>query len=244
MTEQTTDIAHRLQSVRQTISEVARAAGRHPAEIRLVAVSKGQPAASIREAVAARQLEFGESTVQEALEKIPLFRPYGVIWHFVGHLQTNKAKFIPGHFPWLHSLDSLKLAETLERRAREAGVVIQTLIEVNVTRDPRKHGVAPEALEPLLEQLLAADLRHLALRGLMTIGPYPVAAEAEVRTCFATLRALRDRCRERFKLHDFTELSMGMSTDYREAVKEGATLVRIGSAIFGERDYPKVSRAA
>jgi pyridoxal phosphate enzyme (YggS family) len=244
MTREPTDIVHRLQSVHQAIAEAARAVGRHPAEVRLVAVSKGQPAQVIREAIAARQLEFGESTVQEALGKIPLFYPYGVVWHFIGHLQTNKAKFIPGRFHWLHSLDSLRLAEILERRAREAGATIQTLIEVNVTGDPRKHGVAPEGLEALVEQLLAAELKHLALRGLMTIGPHPTAGEVARRGCFATLRTLRDRLRERFRLRDFTELSMGMSGDYVEAIKEGATLVRIGTAIFGERAYPTAKRAA
>lgn len=239
----TVDIAHNLKVLRQAIAEAARAAGRHPAEVRLIAVSKTQPPQAIREAIAARQLEFGESTVQEALGKIPPLRCYGAVWHFVGHLQSNKAKFIPGHFHWVHSLDSLKLAGQLDRRAREAGVQIQALIEVNVTGDPRKHGVAAAEVEPLIEQWLAAGLANLALRGLMTIGPHP-ATEGEVRACFAKLRELRDRCRSRFGLRDFTELSMGMSADFPAAIQEGATLVRIGTAVFGERSYMKQKRAA
>jgi pyridoxal phosphate enzyme (YggS family) len=231
-------IARNLQIVRQSIAAAASAAGRHPQEIRLIAVSKTHPPEAIRAAIAARQLEFGESTVQEALAKIPHVRNYGVVWHFVGALQSNKAKFIPGNFHWVHSLDNARLAERLERFAREAGALIHALMEVNVTGDPRKHGVAAADLEPLLEQLLAAGHRNVALRGLMTIGPYP-AKESEIRACYARLRELRDQCRSRFKLRDFTELSMGMSGDYAEAIKEGATMVRIGTAIFGERDYSK-----
>lgn len=238
MDDMTETIARKLQIVRQSIAAAAAAAGRHPQTIRLIAVSKTQPPEAIRAAIAARQLEFGESTVQEALAKIPHVRNYGVVWHFVGTLQSNKARFVPGNFHWVHSLDSVRLAERLERFAREAGVLIHALIEVNVTGDPRKHGVAPDELEPLLEQLLAAGHRHVVLRGLMTIGPYP-AKESEIRACYARLRELRDQCRGRFKLRDFTELSMGMSGDYTEAIKEGATMVRIGTAIFGERDCAK-----
>ncbi len=238
MATESVNIAHNLEALRQAMAEAARAAGRHPAEVRLIAVSKTQPPQAVRAAIAARQLEFGESTVQEALGKIPQLRCYGAIWHFIGHLQSNKAKFIPGNFHWVHSLDSLKLAEQLDRRAREAGVQIQVLIEVNVTGDPRKHGVAVGELEALIEQWLATPPANLALRGLMTIGPYP-ASESEVRASFAKLRELRDRCRSRFGLRDFTELSMGMSGDYPAAIQEGATLVRIGTAIFGQRPYAR-----
>lgn len=241
MTAVSVDVAHNLQALRQAIAEAARAAGRHPAEIRLIAVTKGQPPQAVRAAIAARQLEFGESTVQEALGKIPQLRCYGAVWHFIGHLQSNKVKFIPGHFHWVHSLDSFKLIQQLDRRAREAGVQIQALIEVNVTGDPRKHGVAVGEVEPLIEQWLAVRSANLALRGLMTIGPYP-ASEAEVHACFAKLRELRDRCRGRFGLRDFTELSMGMSGDYLAAIREGATLVRIGTAVFGQRSYARPPR--
>jgi pyridoxal phosphate enzyme (YggS family) len=229
-------IVANLQRVRAAIAQAAHDAGRSPDRIKLVAVSKTQPAAAIEAAIAAGQTVFGENTVQEALTKIPALASHDLEWHFIGHLQSNKARFIPDHFAWLHSLDSLKLAQRLSRLARERGAIVQALIEVNIARDPNKSGVLPEALMPLLEQLLKEDLPGLPLRGLMAIGPYP-AAEADIRRAYAALRALRDDCRKRFALGDFTELSMGMSGDYVEAIQEGSTLVRIGTAIFGERDY-------
>lgn len=231
-------ISDNLNTVRQTIAATARAAGRNPEEIRLIAVSKNQPRAAIEAAVGAGQRAFGENTVQEALTKIPHFTGLDLEWHFIGHLQSNKARFIPGNFSWLHALDSLKLAQRLSRLAQERSTVVNTLIEINIARDPRKHGVAPEALFPLLEQLLREDLSGIALRGLMAIGPHP-AAEPEIRTAYAKLRELRDDCRRRFGPQDFTELSMGMSGDYIAAITEGATMVRVGTAIFGGRDYTR-----
>jgi len=231
-------ITRNLHTVRQTIAATARAAGRNPEEIRLIAVSKNQPRAAIEAAVGAGQRAFGENTVQEALAKIPHFTGRGLEWHFIGHLQSNKARFVPGNFSWLHALDSLKLAQRLARLAQERSTVVNTLIEVNVARDPRKHGVAPEALLPLLEQLLREDLSGIALRGLMAIGPHP-AAEPELRAAFAAVRKLRDDCRRRFGAQDFTELSMGMSGDYIAAIMEGATMVRVGTAIFGGRDHAR-----
>ncbi|HEX7044515.1 MAG TPA: YggS family pyridoxal phosphate-dependent enzyme [Burkholderiales bacterium] len=231
-----TDVTANLARVRAAIADAAASAGRTAETIRLIAVSKTHPAPALAAAHAAGQRAFGESTVQEALGKIAHFAECDVEWHFIGHLQSNKAKFVPGNFAWLHSLDSLKLAERLERFAQPAGVTLHALIEVNVTGDPRKHGVAPDRLDPLLDALLAAGLRHVRLRGLMTIGPYG-AAERDLRAAFAALRTLAERARERYRLPDFTELSMGMSGDYVEAIKEGATMLRIGSAIFGARDY-------
>lgn len=236
---QTSDtIASNLFRVRQAVADAARAGTRTSDAIQLIAVSKGYPRAAIAAALAAGQKYFGESTAQEALTKIPHFQNQGLEWHFIGHLQTNKAKFIPGNFSWLHSLDKPDLANKLFRLAQESSVTVNTLIEVNITRDPKKHGVVPETLFDFIEQLIKENLTGLALRGLMTIGPYP-ASEKETRQCFAKLRELRDECRMRFALPDFTELSMGMSGDYVAAIKEGATIVRIGTAIFGERDYTK-----
>lgn len=229
-------IAANLAHVRQAIVDAAVASGRRADEVRLIAVSKTHPAEAIAAAIAAGQRVFGENTAQEALPKIARFPDEPLEWHFIGHLQSNKAKLVPGHFGWLHSLDSLKLAERLARFARERDAIVNALIEVNITRDPAKHGVAPEALAPLLDQLLRADLTGLRLRGLMTIGPYP-AGMPEQRAAFAAVRELRDVCRNRFALAEFTELSMGMSGDYPSAIAEGATLVRVGSAIFGERNY-------
>ncbi|HEY8555625.1 MAG TPA: YggS family pyridoxal phosphate-dependent enzyme [Burkholderiales bacterium] len=231
-----TDVTANLARVRAAIADAAAAAGRAPETIRLIAVSKTHPVSALAAAYAAGQRAFGENTVQEALRKIADFAEPDVKWHFIGHLQSNKAKFVPGRFAWLHSLDSVRLAERLERFARTADSTLQALIEVNVTGDPRKHGVAPGDLDPLLDALLAAGLRRVRLRGLMTIGPYG-AAERDLRAAFAALRTLAERARERYPLPDFTELSMGMSGDYVEAIKEGATMVRIGSAIFGARDY-------
>ncbi len=231
-------IEKNLIDIRHAIARAARACGRNPDEVRLVAVSKTHPPEAIAGAIAAGQRDFGESTVQEALTKISRFRDRGLEWHFIGHLQSNKAKFIPGNFAWLHSLDSLELARRLSRLAQEQSANINILIEVNISRDVKKHGVDPDALPGLVEQLVRENLPALHLRGLMTIGPHP-ATEKEVRGCFARLRELRDDCGRRFALPRFTELSMGMSGDYLEAIQEGATMVRIGSAIFGERDYSR-----
>ena len=231
-------IEKNLIDIRDAIAHSARAAGRNAGEIRLIAVSKTHPPEAVANAIAAGQHDFGESTVQEALSKISYFRDQGLEWHFIGHLQSNKARFIPGNFTWLHSLDSLELARKLSRLAREQSANINVLIEVNIFRDVKKHGVDPDALPGLIEQLARENFPALDLRGLMTIGPYP-ATEKEVRGCFARLRQLRDDCRRRFDLPRFTELSMGMSGDYREAIQEGSTMVRIGSAIFGQRDYSR-----
>lgn len=234
---QTSDaIASNLFRVRQSIADAARLAGREPDEIRLIAVSKNHSHEAVAAAIANGHKDFGESTAQEALPKISHLANNSVTWHFIGHLQSNKAKFIPRNFSWLHSLDNPALARKLSRLAQEQSAKINILIEVNVSRDPRKHGIAPEALVKFLEQLLKEDLSGLSLRGLMTIGPRD-APEEEIRRCFASLRALRDECGKRLALPGFTELSMGMSGDYVEAIKEGATMVRIGTAIFGERDY-------
>lgn len=224
--------------IRNAIAHAARACGRSPDEVRLIAVSKTHPPEAIATAIAAGQRDFGESTVQEAVTKISHFRDRGLEWHFIGHLQSNKARFIPGNFAWLHSLDSLGLARRLARLAQERSANINILIEVNVFRDVKKHGVDPDALPGLVEQLVKENLPALDWRGLMTIGPYP-ATEKETRGCFARLRELREDCRRRFGLPRFTELSMGMSGDYVAAIQEGATMVRIGSAIFGERDYSR-----
>jgi len=232
------DVEKNLIDIRDAIARAARASGRNPDAVRLIAVSKTHPPEAITIAVAAGQRDFGESTVQEALTKIPRFPSQGLEWHFIGHLQSNKARFIPGNFAWLHSLENLDLARKLSRLAQEQSANINILIEVNVFRDVKKHGVDPEALFGLLEQLVKENLPALHWRGLMTIGPHS-APETEVRTCFARLRELRDGCRRRLDLPEFTELSMGMSGDYVAAIQEGATMVRIGSAIFGARDYSR-----
>jgi pyridoxal phosphate enzyme (YggS family) len=241
-------IAKNLSRVRDDIAAAALSVHRDPAGIKLIAISKTHTIASIEAALAAGQHAFGENTVQEALGKIAHFGhtdptrgfvPASEVvpeWHFIGHLQSNKAKSIPGNFSWLHSLDNLKLAQRLNRFAEDQPAVLNTLLEVNVTQDSRKHGIEPSAVVSLLDQLLAQGFSAITLRGLMTIGPYP-ATEPEIRRTYAALRHLLDECKQRFDLPAFDQLSMGMSGDYVEAVKEGATMLRIGTAIFGDRDY-------
>ena len=234
----TAHIAANLERLRARIAEAMQRAGRRPEAVQLIAVSKNQPVQAVAAAVAAGQRAFGENTVQDALTKIPGFAGQGLEWHFIGHLQSNKAKLIPGNFAWVHSLDNVQLAQRLARLAREQNTTVNALIEVNITRDPAKHGVPPEALAPLLDALLKEGHLGLHLRGLMTIGPHS-ATETISRAGFAQLRKLRDESQKRFGLKDFTELSMGMSGDYAAAIQEGSTMVRIGTAIFGERDYSK-----
>lgn len=225
-------VAQNLQRVQETIARAALQAGRNPQDVKLIAVSKGHPWPAIAAAIAAGQYLFGENTVQEALKKIPQCQDPDVEWHLIGHLQSNKAKHVAGGFAWLHSLDSVELAQRLERVC--AGNRLNALVQVNLTEDPRKHGVTEAQLFHLLDELLQARPDHLQLRGLMAIGPH-AAPESELRATFARLRMLGARCREQFHLPDFTELSMGMSGDFAAAILEGATFVRIGSAIFGER---------
>lgn len=236
MTGTPSSIAVNLGTLKSRVAELARSAGRKPEEIRLIAVSKTHPRSAVEAAAAAGQHDFGENTIQDALSKISHFAGRGLTWHFIGHLQSNKAKFIPGNFQWLHSLDSAALAQRLSRAAADKNMSVESLIEVNIARDPAKHGLDPDSVFPLIEELLKEPLPGISLRGLMCIGPHP-ATETEIRTAFASLRKLRDECRTRFGLPAFTELSMGMSGDYAEAIKEGSTMVRIGTAIFGERDY-------
>ena len=235
-TDITLAIPRRLAQVRADIADTAARAGRRPQDIRLIAVTKTLPAPYVAAAVKAGQRDFGESTLQDALTKIPAFAHEPLTWHFIGHLQSNKAKLIPGHFHWMHSLENTSLAQRLSQRAQEAGTLVHTLIEVNIARDPRRHGVSPEAVFPLLDELLSAPLPGITLDGLMAIGPYPATA-MEVRRAFAAVRELRDAVAQRYSLPGFTQLSMGMSGDYAEAIQEGSTMVRIGTAIFGERDH-------
>lgn len=236
MTDAAAAMADRLHQVRAQIAAAAASAGRSPQQIRLIAASKTQPLAAVAAAIAAGQTDFGESTVQDALKKIPLFRHHPVTWHFIGHLQSNKTRFVPGNFSWVHSVDNLKLALRLNQAAREHNARLNVLIEVNVARDPGRHGILPEQAPALLEQWLQQDPAHLDLRGLMAMAPYP-AGEAETRGAFAAVRALRDSLAARFALPQFTELSMGMSGDFVPAILEGATMVRLGTSIFGEREY-------
>ncbi len=203
--------------------------GRNAATVRLVAVGKGFPPADLAWAAAAGAADFGENRVQEALPKMAALP--GVHWHLIGQLQRNKARAAAGRFRLIHSMDRLELADSLQRAAEAAGAVQAVLLQVSLTGRPGQGGVSP----PLVADLLRRVLRHDLLRpvGLMTIAP-AVADPEEARPAFATLRALRDRLQAETGVA-LPELSMGMSHDFEVAVEEGATLVRVGRAIFGDR---------
>ena len=231
----TAPIANRLQAIHTDIDDIARQCGRSPADIKLIAVSKRKPAIDIVAAYDCGQRLFGENTVQEARDKIPEVNKTDIDWHFIGHLQKNKAKYIPGLFQWLHALDSINLAEKLSAQCKNKNVMLNTLIQVNVSRDPNKQGLAPEQLPNFIEDLLQASLYGIELKGLMTIG-LQTGDQNKIQASFADLKLLQQQCQERLGLPGFSELSMGMSGDYALAIREGATMVRVGSAIFGERD--------
>jgi hypothetical protein len=224
------EIWERLDRVRGRIEAAALRSGRPGSAVTLVAVSKTAPVETIREAVAAGVRILGENRVQEARDKIAAL-PGLAEWHLVGHLQTNKAKLAVGLFDRILSLDSVRLAQELDRHAAETGRRLRCLIQVNVGGEAQKNGVAEEEVRPLLDA--AAGLRHIVVEGLMALPPFLPEPEA-VRPFFRRLRGLRDKLAAEGL--DLPDLSMGMTHDFEVAVEEGATLVRIGTAIFGPRD--------
>ncbi len=226
-----TTMMKRFDLVRENICAAAERAGRNPKEVELVAVSKMHPVESIGEAFqeSAQEL-FGESRVQEALVKIPAL-PARLRWHFIGHLQANKIRKALPCFELIHGIDTLEIARDVDRIAGEMGLFPRVLLEVNVSGEGSKYGFAPEVLERELEGLLA--LPRIQVEGFMTMAPLVKDAEA-ARPYFVKLRELRDRLAARVGIPLGT-LSMGMSGDYEIAVEEGATLVRVGSALFGSR---------
>jgi PLP dependent protein len=222
-------IRDRLACVKERIFTSASRVGRDPASVRLVAVSKMMPADVVRQALDAGVTTLGENRVQEANAKIALFSGLAA-WHLVGHLQTNKAKLAAQLFEMIHSLDSVKLAEELDKHGRQLNTVVRCLVEVNLGGEESKSGTTEEEVRHLLER--AKHLPNLRIEGLMTIPPYFAEAEG-VRPYFRRLRSVRDKLEgEGWRL---PELSMGMTHDFEVAIEEGATLVRIGTAIFGAR---------
>jgi PLP dependent protein len=219
-----------LTAVRARISAAAARVDRDSADVRLIAVCKTHPADAVVAAASGGQRLFGESRVQEAKAKIPLCPP-GLEWHFIGHLQKNKVRQALPLFSLFHGLDSVELAETMDRIAAETGAPVHALAEVNVSGEAAKRGFSPDALRRHFSRLLS--LPRLRLAGLMTMAPWSDEPE-DARPVFRALRSLRD---ELATAHgtDLPELSMGMSGDFETAVEEGATLVRIGSSIFGTR---------
>jgi pyridoxal phosphate enzyme (YggS family) len=218
------DIATNLERVRERLARAAERAGRRSDEVLLIAVSKTVEVERIRAAVAAGVTALGENRVQEAKTKIAeLGRP--AAWHLIGHLQTNKVKDALPLFDVIHSLDRLELAQEIERRAAGRGQVVDTLLQVNVAAEASKGGVGPAAVGETLDAI--GQLAHVRVRGLMTIPPEVERAE-DSRPWFRRLRELAER-------HGLRELSMGMSGDFEVAVEEGATMVRVGTAVFGPR---------
>lgn len=225
-----TSISANLQAVAARIATAARAAGRDPASVGLLAVSKTRPAVDVRAAAIVGQLAFGENYVQEGVDKIDALRDLALEWHFIGPLQSNKTRPVAQAFDWVHGVDRLKIAERLAAQRDPHLPPLQVCIQVNVSGELSKSGVAPGEVVALARQV--AELPRLCLRGLMCI-PEPTDDEALLRTRFASLRRLKDELVAGGLALD--TLSMGMSHDLEVAISEGATLVRVGTAIFGER---------
>jgi hypothetical protein len=225
------EIEGRYRRLRERIEAAAKRVGRDPATIRLVAVSKNQPIEKIVAAFRAGIREFGENRAQEFLSKEDSLN-LEIIWHFVGHLQTNKVKQVVGKAALIHSLDSLRLAEEIEKRAASRGLKQQVLLQVNVSGEESKFGFEEEELEEVLKTVASMD--HLLPRGFMAIGPLTEDQE-EIRRAFRRLREIRDESRRSFPEMDLNLLSMGMTSDFEIAVEEGSDILRIGTAIFGPR---------
>ena len=227
-------IKDNLAVVQQQLSQAATEAGRSPEDIQLIAVSKTKPAEMINEAVLANHTAFGENMVQEAISKMSALNNIDNIeWHLIGHLQKNKVKFCPGNFQWIHSIDSIELAKKLEERCALKQQNINVLIQVNLSQEKSKYGVQQlDELFQLAETLHAGQ--WIKLRGLMTI-PAPDLGETSTRKLFEKLRMWRDQLQNDLDAPEITELSMGMTADFQWAIQEGATMIRLGTAIFGSR---------
>lgn len=226
-------IADNLAAIKTRIAAVCERVGRDPAGVQLIGVTKTVSLERIREGVEAGVTVLGENYIQEAREKIEALADLQASWHFIGHLQSNKAKMAARWFDFVHTLDRERLARELDRQAHQQGRQISVLIEVNVGHEESKSGVPPESLIPLFRAVAPCD--GLVVRGLMALPPYLDDPE-QVRPYLRRLRELLDRLREAGTAPEqLTELSMGMSHDFEVAIEEGATMVRIGTALFGER---------
>ena len=229
-------LKERLTELSTELAELATQAGRSPEEIKLIAVSKTHPSELIAEAFQAGQVRFGENRVQEASEKIERLQNPGIEWHLIGHLQKNKARFCPGRFDWIHSVDSQELLELLEKQCALQSQPIQILLQANLSQEDSKSGVSDyDNLCRLLEK--TQGCQWLRCRGLMTMAAATDDAN-KIRKTFSQLRTWLEKLRNEFTLTTFTELSMGMSSDYRIAIAEGATMIRLGTTLFGERNKP------
>ena len=235
MTGAETNLAENLSTVQQKIHHCAVKVGRDVSDIRLIAVSKTRLLDEVKSVASLGQNCFAENTIQDAMSKIPFFNHKEVEWHFIGHLQSKKAGKLPGYFQWIHSLDSIKLAQKLSsamlNNAKNSD--LNCLIQVNVSGETSKFGLMPDEVKPFLQAVLKLQLPCLKWRGLMTIGVK--GDEQQTRNAFIQLRELQQSCKVEFGLENFDQLSMGMSDDYCLAIEEGATMVRVGTSIFGQR---------
>ena len=223
----------RLENVKERIRQAAQACGRDAQSVRLVAVSKTVAAETVRPALEAGITILGENYVQEARDKFKALVQYPVSWHFIGHLQSNKAKYAVRLFDLIHSVDSLKLARELDKQAGKVDKIQQILVQVNISAEETKSGIAADEAIALISAI--SQMKNLSVQGLMTMPPYFYQPE-KVRPFFAALRKLRDEIDgRRIPNVSMAELSMGMTGDFEVAIQEGATLVRIGTAIFGKR---------
>ena len=227
-------ITENLEQVRKNIDEACRMAGRDPKEVTLIAVSKTKPVSMLKEAYDADARCFGENKVQEIMDKHPQL-PEDIQWHMIGHLQRNKVKYIVDKVSMIHSVDSLRLAQTIEQEAAKHNVCVPVLLEVNVAQEESKFGLKMDEVLPLIETI--ADFPHIKVQGLMTIAPYVENAE-DNRDFFRQLKKLSvDIEAKNINNVSMSVLGMGMTGDYQVAVQEGATMVRVGTGIFGERNY-------
>ncbi len=223
----------RLDQIKARIRQAAESCNRDPDSIRLVAVSKTIPAENVKEAIESGITILGENYVQEAREKFNALIQYPVSWHYIGHLQSNKAKYAVRLFDLIHSVDSLKLARELHKQAQKADKIQPILVQVNISGEGTKSGISAQDAPGLISEI--SLLENLSIKGLMTMPPYFYQPE-KVRPFFAALRKLRDDIMKHAPANvSMQELSMGMTGDFEVAIEEGATLVRIGTAIFGER---------
>lgn len=227
-------IAQNLHQVQENIKKACEKANRDPAEVTLIAVSKTKPVSMLQEAYDEGVRTFGENKVQEIMDKYGQL-PQDIEWHMIGHLQRNKVKYIADKVTMIHSLDSLRLAETIESEASKHNRVIPVLIEVNVAMEESKFGISVDEVLPFVQEL--SKFPHLGVNGLMTIAPY-VENPEENRQIFRKLKKLSVDIEEKnINNINMSVLSMGMTGDYQVAIEEGATMVRVGTGIFGERDY-------
>ncbi len=226
------NLKEKLKNTKDRIRKTALTCGRDPNSVHLVAVSKTVPTDRVKEAIDAGVAILGENYVQEARDKFNVLSMYPVSWHFIGHLQSNKAKYAVRLFDLIHSVDTLKLARELNKQAKKVNKVQNILIQVNISKEPSKSGADVENVASLIKDI--SILENLSVKGLMTMPPYFNNPE-KVRPYFSALRNLRDQIRKALPGVVLDELSMGMTGDFEVAIAEGATLVRIGTAIFGER---------